>query len=391
MKKYLVNRLLIGLGFILLVIAGIATHFYLRNFDAQEQKEIVAQPTQKYVVALGRVEPEGEIIQLSAPTSFEGSRLRVAQLLVKKGDVIEQGQLIAILDNYERLTANLERAKKQLEVARAKLLQVKAGNSEGKIAAQRAIINQLKVELKEAEAAFIAKITRLKAELSNAEEDYQRYYRLYQEGAIPASEIDSRQLAVKTASAQLNEGIATSNRTLGKLKEQIQEAKENLKDIKEVRAVDVQVMQSEVDSALAAVTQAEANLNVALVRSPQTGQVLDIFTRPGELVKEQGIIEIGQTNQMYAVAEVYETDITRVKIGAKAIITSACLTEELQGTVSQIGLKIDKKDILDTDPVANEDARIVETKIRLAPLDSQMVSGLTNLRVKVKIFTSETE
>ena len=391
MKKYLFNGLLTGLALTLLALTVIPTYFNLSNFDAQEQEKIIAQPTQKYVVALGRVEPEGEIVQLSAPTSFEGSRLRIARLLVKKGDVIEPGQLIAILDNYDRLAAKLEQAKKQVEVARAKLLQVKAGNSKAKIAAQMAIINQLKVELNEAEAAFIAKITGLKAKLRNAEEDYQRYYRLYQEGALPASDLDSRQLAVETASAQLKEGIAARNRNLGKLQEQIQEARETLKDIKEVRAVDVQVMQSEVDSAMAAVTQAEANLNVALVRSPQTGQVLDIFTRPGELVTEQGIIEIGKTNQMYAVAEVYETDITRVRIGAKAIITSPGLTEELQGTVSQIGLKIDKKDILDTDPVANEDARIVETKIRLAPLDSQMVSGLTNLRVKIKIFTSETE
>ena len=37
----------------------------------------------------------------------------------------------------------------------------------------------------------------------------------------------------------------------------------------------------------------------------------------------KGILELGQTQQMYVVAEVYETDIKKVRLGQKAIITSA--------------------------------------------------------------------
>ena len=47
------------------------------------------------------------------------------------------------------------------------------------------------------------------------------------------------------------------------------------------------------------------------------------------------------------------------------------------GTVDRIGLKIGKKDVLDTDPAADTDARVVEVEIRLD--DPQQVAGLTNL------------
>jgi HlyD family secretion protein len=124
------------------------------------------------------------------------------------------------------------------------------------------------------------------------------------------------------------------------------------------------------------------------VRSPRAGQILKIHTWPGEIIGNQGIVELGRTDQMYAIAEVYETDIHKVRLGQKATITSAGFTGKLQGTVDEIGLQIGKKDVLGTDPVADVDARVVQVKIRLKPADSQRVTDLTNLKVKVVIDIS---
>ena len=106
------------------------------------------------------------------------------------------------------------------------------------------------------------------------------------------------------------------------------------------------------------------------------------------MISDKGIVELGRTEQMYVSAEVYETDIYRVKLGQKATITSQGFPGQLQGTVEEIGLAIGKKDILGTDPVADVDARVVEVKVRLAPDSSQKVANLTNLQVKVIINTS---
>jgi HlyD family secretion protein len=129
--------------------------------------------------------------------------------------------------------------------------------------------------------------------------------------------------------------------------------------------------------------QAQAELEYSVVRSPIDGQVLTIHTRAGERVGADGIAELARTSQMYAVAEVYETDITKVRVGQKATISTTALATPLTGTVERIGMKIGKRDVLATDPAADTDARVVEVHIRLD--DSAPVAGLTNLKVEVRI------
>jgi multidrug efflux pump subunit AcrA (membrane-fusion protein) len=60
---------------------------------------------------------------------MEGTR--VDQLLVKQGDNLKNGQIIAILDNHERLQAALTQAEAQRKISEARLAQVKAGAKQG--------------------------------------------------------------------------------------------------------------------------------------------------------------------------------------------------------------------------------------------------------------------
>jgi HlyD family secretion protein len=90
---------------------------------------------------------------------------------------------------------------------------------------------------------------------------------------------------------------------------------------------------------------------------------------------------------MFVIAEVAEDSIGKVRIGQNATITSdnGAFSGELKGTVTEIGRKIGKKDVLNTDPAADVDARVVEVKIALPSEDSQKVSGLTYAKVIVEI------
>lgn len=142
-------------------------------------------------------------------------------------------------------------------------------------------------------------------------------------------------------------------------------------------------LELEVEAAQAAVSAAEAMLDLALVRSPIDGQVLYIHTRPGERVGPEGVLEVGDTRHMYAVAEVYETDILYVKKGQRASISSPALSSPVSGTVENIGLKVGRMDVLGMDPVAEADARVIEVDILLD--DPETVRALTNLQVEVEI------
>ncbi len=155
--------------------------------------------------------------------------------------------------------------------------------------------------------------------------------------------------------------------------------------------VDIQVAQAELQSTIASVKQAKADYELTAIRSPIDGQILDVNVRPGEVVGGKGIADIGKTGQMYVVAEVYETDIKKVQISQPAVISSPAFNGELQGTVSQIGLQVDRQDIFDINPQADTDNKVIDVKIRLKPEDSEKVANLTNLQVQTLIKTVNSE
>jgi HlyD family secretion protein len=149
------------------------------------------------------------------------------------------------------------------------------------------------------------------------------------------------------------------------------------------RTADVETAQMNLDVALADLDAAQASLELAVVRAPLRAQVLEIHAYPGERVGPEGIMELGRTDRMYAVAEVYETDITKIKVGQLASIHTPAMDTDLTGTVERISLKVGRLDAVGTDPIAKTDARVVEVFILLD--DSEAVSRFTNMQVKVEI------
>ncbi len=390
LNKPLGRRILPAL--VALTVSGGAAVFLYSLAELRSNSEPQAAPTIipnkpviKGAAALGRLEPQGEVIRLSAPTSTGTNR--VTQLVIKEGDKVTKGQIVAIMETNERSQAALNRAKAEVKVAKAQLERVKAGAKSGDIQARREDIFRLQAELKGQIATQEATIARIEAEVKNAEDENRRYQGLFRDGAIARSEADTRRLRLETAQKQLQEAKETKNRTIETLKIQEEQAKATLDSVKEVRPVDVQVAQAELQSAMAAVKQAEADYKLTAIRSPINGQILDVNVREGEVVGTNGIADIGKTGQMYVVAEVYETDIKKVQIGQPAVITSSVFEGELQGTVNQIGLKVDRQDIFEVNPQADTDNKVIDVKIRLKPEDSKKVANLTNLQVQVLIKT----
>ena len=348
--------------------------------------DVVAIPKITTVTALGRLEPFGETIRLSASGSADGNR--IAQLLVQEGEQVEAGQTIAILDNHQRLQAALSEALAKVAIAEANLAVVQAGAKAGEIEAQRAAIARYEAELLNNTLAQQATVARLEAELRTAEADEGRFRQLYEEGAISASEWDSQRLRAEEARRQLEEGEATLARIQSSQQQQLKEAIATLDRIAEVRPVDVTVASAEVQAARAAVEYAEAELELASIRAPQAGQVLKIHTRPGEVISSNGVVEMGQTQQMVAVAEIYESDIRKVQVGQPATVTSSALPGvQLSGQVQHIDLQVQRQTVINEDPAANIDAKTVEVKVLLDEPSSAEVAGLTNLRVTVTVET----
>ncbi|MEH1841093.1 MAG: ABC exporter membrane fusion protein [Nostoc sp.] len=380
-------RLSVGIGIIAFLSIGGISFYILKSWQNYANSEAQVPATQllqlKTVTALGRIEPQGKVIKLSAAVSAEGSR--VEKLLVKEGDRVKAGQVIAILNSRDRLQAELDEAQKQVKVTQANLNRTQAGAKPGEIAAQTAAIARLEAERQGDINAQAATIERFQAEVRNAQAEDERYQQLYQQGAISASQRDNKRLNLETTQKNLQEEQAQLNRTQSTSQQKVKEATATLNEIAEVRRVDVEAAQAEVNRAIAAMNLAKVNLKQSEVRSPQNAQVFEIHTHPGELISNDGIADIGQTNQMYVIAEVYESDIGKVHSGQQVRVFGDSLSIELQGIVDRKSLQVRRQNVINTDPANNIDNRVVEVHIRLDEASSRKAATLTNMQVKTVI------
>ncbi|MEB3354829.1 MAG: HlyD family efflux transporter periplasmic adaptor subunit [Cyanobacteriota bacterium] len=119
------------------------------------------------------------------------------------------------------------------------------------------------------------------------------------------------------------------------------------------------------------------------LRAPISGTVLKIHSRPGERPGNDGVLELGAGDQMEAVAEVYESDINRVKLGQNATLVSenGGFAGSLGARVIRISPQVRQRAVLSTDPTGDADARVVEVRLALDPADAAKVRDLAGLKV----------
>ncbi|NET04851.1 MAG: ABC exporter membrane fusion protein [Merismopedia sp. SIO2A8] len=367
----------IAVGILGLGIAKLTTLNQAQLSSKTPTEAAAPLPKRVAVVALGRLEPQGEVIRVSG---LSGER--ISKLQVSEGDLVATGEVLAYLESYEERLAERDFAASQLAEAQAKL-QAETTYGRAKIQEATTHIQQIERPTTFEIAAQQATVRQLEAELALANEDWRRFEDLYSEGAITKQELDQQRTKARETQEQLNNAQATLIR--------LEQARDT-----DLRYAQTQLHSAHADLNLAqvevALGSAQKNLKLAqtrlertIIKSPTAGRILTIFTKAGEAIDSEGILDLGDTTQMYAVAEVYETDVGLVKMGQPVTVTSrnGAFAETLTGEVAEIGWQIFKNDVLDDDPAADADARVVEVKIRLD--ESEPVERLTNLQVDVRI------
>ncbi|MEM1426305.1 MAG: HlyD family secretion protein, partial [Cyanobacteria bacterium P01_H01_bin.130] len=264
---------------------------------AQAQAEETAEPAKSEVIAaLGRLEPRDKVLNLAPPSTATqaAAQARVETIQVKEGDWVTPNQVIALLDAHDDRLAELAEARTRVKNAQARLQRVKAGAQRGAINAQAATVAQLKAQLQGDLLTQDVQVSRLEAEFENAAIEYRRFEELFEEGATSASDRDARKTAMIAAQRRLQEAKQVRARLATTGRDRVRAAEANLDRIQEVRPEDVAVVQTEVESAIAAQQRAEIALRDSSIRAPVAGKVLQIHTRPGEVVTQDGIITLGK-------------------------------------------------------------------------------------------------
>ena len=145
------------------------------------------------ITALGRIEPAGEVIKVGGPSGE-----RIGRLLVKEGQTVGVGQLIAYLESHDEQLANRDVAQSQLKDALVQLNSTQQYGEAQITEAQTRRSQASSPKLKEL-AAQTAAITRIQSELAIARRDLQRYRSLQTSGAVSQKDLDDKQLVYQTS------------------------------------------------------------------------------------------------------------------------------------------------------------------------------------------------
>ena len=124
------------------------------------------------------------------------------------------------------------------------------------------------------------------------------------------------------------------------------------------------------------------------LRSPIDGFILGINTRVGERPKSEGILDIGSSQKMEALIEVYESDIDRVFISQNVELSSenGGFQKTLKGKVIRISPQVKQRKVLSTDPTGDADSRIIEVLVKLDQDSIDKVKNYAGMKVIAKFI-----
>ena len=291
----------------LFTLSLIMIPFLLGNFSCSnknsnqisslENSEVV--PTITGVAALGQLIPKGEVRKLASPVSQFGSFPRVQEILVKEGDYVNKGSILAIFENNKKLKANLFKKQKLIET------------------------NQKEISLKK--------------------DQINRYRSATKENAYSIVLL------------------------LQKEDELLKLEKQRITNNADKNSIEIDLYNSK-------------------LRSPIDGFILSINTRAGERSNSEGILEIGASQKMQALIEVYESDIDRVFLNqnVELISENGGFEETLKGKVIRINPQVKQRKVLSTDPTGDADARIIKVLVGLDDESISLVKRFAGMKVIAK-------
>jgi HlyD family secretion protein len=301
------------------------------------------------IFGLGTLVPEGEVISVALP--FGAGDARIASLDVKEGDHVEENQIIAVLDSAPTLQAAIESA-------------------EANLAVQRAILEQTKLASISSRQEAQASLDSAKATLENARLDFERTASLLKKGAVAKTSFDAKQAALMVAQRAVDKSSATLSRF-----DQSQSSGRQ-----DIVVAEMRVLASQADLA-----KATRDLAKAYVRAPISGTILSLENQVGEKPGATGFATMANLDRMTAEVEVYQTSVGGLRVGSAVTLTADALKKPLTGKISRIGLDVKKQTVIDSNPAANTDARVVKVYVALDPTSSNLARPFTNLQMTARI------
>lgn len=290
---------------------------------------------------------------------------RLAQLLVKEGDLVKAGELVATIDPQE-LKADRSFYAHSEEGAAAQV----EGN-EAALNYQEALTRD---QITQAEAALAASEAQEREALADLElnrVNFERTEGLYKKQVYSAQALDQARTALEASRAH----VESLRKQVDAQKAAVSVARANENQIV-VRLKEVQAGRRQLQAATAQKSKADVRLGYTEVRAPINGVVAVLAARQGEVVSmSQPILTLIDPDDLWVRADVEETYIDRIRLGDQLTVRMPSGTER-PGTVFFRAVDADyatQRDVSRT----KRDIKTFEIRLRLDNSDRRLWPGLT--------------
>jgi ABC exporter DevB family membrane fusion protein len=309
------------------IIIALAMYLALRTGNSPPGTVNAQSSAVRIISAEGKLEarPGAEMDVGSALTA------RIERFLVKVGEHVDKGQVIAELDSRD-IAARLREAETALAVAKAKRNEVAAG-------ARTEEIMQARAELQRAQSEQVL-----------AKKEFKRAGELFKDKFVSQAALDESDSAYKVATAR------------------VAEAAEHLRLLESgPRRETLALREAQVAQAEANVHYVRSLLDMTHVKSPISGTLIERYLEVGEVVMpEKPLAAIADTSQLRINAEVDETDAGRLHVGDPVAVTAYAYPGKVyKGRVEEIADYVGKREIKPNNPAVNLGLKIIQVKIAL--------------------------
>ncbi|MEJ5301106.1 MAG: efflux RND transporter periplasmic adaptor subunit [Thermodesulforhabdaceae bacterium] len=255
------------------------------------------------IQANGRIEGDRFTVSSKVPG-------KVIELLVREGDSVKEGQVVARLDDAQ-ISAKVDQAREAVLTLEAQLKTARL--------ALDVLKKDVPLAIETARAALAqAKANRSSAQSQSeqAERDAERLERLFNAGAIDKRKYEQADLARRVAINQLR----SAEEAVKAAEKQLAQAMLGHDRIK-AKEAEIEALSAQLAQAKASLREAEATLNDMTIRAPTSGVVTTRMVDVGEVITAGApIFDIVNLDRLYLQVYVPEKDIGKVRLGLPARI-----------------------------------------------------------------------
>jgi HlyD family secretion protein len=339
------------------------------------------------VSANGTVQPES-----SVNVSPKNSGV-LKRLLVKEGDFVKPGQIVAYMDN-SNLQGQLLQSQGNVAAAQANLNKVVAGNRSQEISGATAQVAESTANLNKVMAGnrsqdiagATANLNKVQATYRQAAEDLRRTQKLRSQGAISQQALSLARSTRDGAQAQVEQAQQSLNLlNAGSRPEDIAQARSVVSQKQEAlnllkagsRPEDIAQARAQVVAAQGAVAIAQRLIDDTVIRAPFAGIIARKYADPGAFVTpttagsavtsatSSSILALASTNEI--VAQVAEASIAQIRVGQVATIkVDAYSGKTFAGKVTQVA----------TQSLVQQNVTSFEVKVAVADPQKLLSQGM---------------